>query len=294
MASQQWWQEIERNIADCDCFLFAMTPTAIASEFCQKELALAHKLKKAIAPVLVRRMDIPADLAHLQVIDVAEGLTPRTTAKLLNDLFEIERRLNPLRRRASGEARDAKLDLSSLSFATTNSLKIGFYEYVFGVPLQTVPIELDDTQHVDTGEVALHKVRQAYKILHKPVFVDHAALSVRAWGGVPGGLTTSFLRPLGLVNFCKMMQPFTDKYAEAVAAIAFTDGRLERKFVGTLPGRIAETPRGKGWLWEAIFIPAGYDLTFAELPEEEQRSITMRRTAIESFMDFLKNTYDFE
>src|SRR6185436_16958686 len=116
------------------------------------------------------------------------------------------------------------------------------------------PLQLQDIQHVDAGEIAIYKAQQAYAVLKKPVFVDHSALAVRAWGGLPGGIATTFVGTAGLHNFCKMLQPFEDKYAEAIAVIAFTDGQLSRKFVGILAGEITEQSIGNSYSWNNIFI----------------------------------------
>ncbi|MCC7450009.1 MAG: TIR domain-containing protein [Anaerolineae bacterium] len=292
---QEWWNEIERQIAACHCFVFVLSPDSMASEYCQKELAVARKLQKAIAPIMVKPMDIPKDFSSLQVIDLVDGLTPANAVRVLNGLFEIERTVfNPLRppKGATGGGRLVKLAVSDLFFATVSANKKAQYESILGAKLQTVPIQLDDIQHVDPGEVAVHKVRQAYQILKKPVFIDQSALSVRAWGGLPGGMTAAFIVPAGLSTLCRMMHPFEDKYAEAISVIAFTDGHLIRKFVGMLPGTITERPSEGGWSWNSIFVPDGFNKTLAEMTEEEYLSISSRRRATIEFMRFLQSTYE--
>ncbi|MBC7815097.1 MAG: TIR domain-containing protein [Burkholderiales bacterium] len=289
---QAWWDEIERQIAASHCFLLLLSPRSLQSEFCQKELAFALKLNKPIAPVMVELMDIPQQLSHFQIIRVTDGFTPEATVKLLNGLFEIERVVfNPLMPTAKRDAHMPELAVQDLYFATTNSRKKIMYEQILNVTLQTAAISLEDIQHVDAGEVALYKVQQAYDILHKPVFVDHSAIAIRAWGGLPGGLTTSFIVPAGLTNICKMLQPFDDKYAEAISVITFTDGQLRRKFVGIVPGEISDQPRGDGYSWNNIFIPAGFTKTLGEMTDSEILSISSRRRAIVEFMRFLQTNY---
>src|SRR5690349_12401412 len=81
---QEWWNEIERQIAACHCFVAILSPESMASEYCQKELAVAGKLQKAIAPIMVKRMGIPQNFSNLQVIDLVDGLTPVNTVRVLN------------------------------------------------------------------------------------------------------------------------------------------------------------------------------------------------------------------
>jgi len=170
--------------------------------------------------------------------------------------------------------------------------KLRMYEQILNTSLQSAPIEIEDIQHDDAGEVAIYKAKRAYEVLKKPVFVEQSALSIRAWGGLPGGLTTSFLVPVGLSNICKMLRPFSDKYVEAISAIGFTDGQLVRKFVGVVPGEIPSEPRGNGYSWNNIFIPAGFTKTIGEMSEDEMLSLSARRRAIIEFMRFLQSNYE--
>jgi non-canonical purine NTP pyrophosphatase (RdgB/HAM1 family) len=293
---QDWWSEIERQIAACDCVLFLLSPHSAASTYCQKELATAARLDKAIAPIMVEDMPIPDTLARYQVIRLTAQNAAEVMVRLLNGLFEIERQVfNPLKPPKTRPANAAitRLSVADLCFVTTSPIKKRMYEQILNTALNTSPIHLDDVQEVDAGVVAIEKALRAYDILKKPVYVEQAALYIRAWGGFPGGMTTAFIRPVGLHNVCKMLHPFEDRYAEAVSVIAFTDGSIRRKFVGTLPGVIAESPRGNSWGWNSIFIPDGFTLTLGEMSEEQHLSISSRRRAIIEFMRFLQANYEF-
>lgn len=290
----EWWHEIERQISACHCFVFFMSPRSVTSEYCQKEIEVALRLNKPIAPVMIAPMPIPDNLRQYQVIRVVDMHQSEATIQLLNGLFEIERAvfnpLKPLKNRDNAPM--SQLSIRDLYFATTNPTKKQMYEQILNAELQTASISLNDMQHVDAGEVALYKVQQAYDVLQKPVFVDHSAIAIRAWGGLPGGLTTAFIRPAGLSNICKMLQPFEDKYAEAISVIAFTDGYLVRKFFGVVSGEIPDKPRGSGYSWNNIFVPTGFDRTLGEMSEDEVLSISSRRRAVIEFMRFLQSNYE--
>lgn len=291
----EWWNEIEQQISACHCFLFLMSRQSVESKFCQREIETALKLEKPVAPVMIEPMDIPDKVSKFQVISLVDGFSGENTAKLLNGLFEIERQIfNPMKhtRGRSATTQAKRLSVSDLYFATTNLRKKEMYEHILNAELQIAALDLEDMQHVDAGEVALKKVQQAYDILKKPVFVDHSALAIRAWGGLPGGLTTTFLVPSGLGNICKMLQPFDDKYADSVSVIAFADGYMRRKFVGIVPGEIPEEPRGDGYSWNNIFVPSGFSKTLGEMTEDEIVSISSRRRAMIEFMRFLQTNYE--
>lgn len=294
---KEWWDEIERQIGACNCFIFLLSPTSVASEYCQQELEVALRLHKPIAPVIIQEMAIPQNLSKYQVINIASGLTTETIARLLNGLFEIERQVfNPLMppKNRANSPDVSRLSAGDLYFATTNPRKKREYEQILNVELQVAPIGIKDIQHVDAGEVALDKAQKAYEVLRKPVFVDHSALAIRAWGGLPGGLMSTFLIPAGLQNICKMLSPFEDKYAEAISVIAFANGEFRRKFVGIVPGEIPDKPRGGGYSWNNIFIPNGFSKTLGEMTDDEVLSLSSRRRAMIEFMRFLQTNYIME
>ena len=291
---QDWWAEIEREIAACHCFMFVLSPQSLTSEYCRKELDYARKLNKPIAPVLIASAEIPEDLGKLQIINLSSGMSPTSMVALLNGLFEIERQVyNPLRVSKQSQA-DQRLTISDLYFVSRSDTKRVIYEQILGAKLQHVSVELEEIQSVDPVEVALHKVVDAYRVMGKPVFVEHTALAIRAWGGVPGGMTNVITTAMGLSNLCRAMRAFDDLYAEAISVIAFSDGAMKRTFVGSLPGEIAPRPRGEGYRWNPIFIPQGFDKTMGEMTEEEVLSISMRRRAILDFMRFLQSNYVLE
>ncbi len=288
---QEWWEEIERQIASSHCFLFVLSVHSISSEYCQKELELALKLNKYIAPVRLDEATIPELLSKFQVIDGSYE-SYESSVILLNNLFEIERQVfNPLRP-IPHQTYATKLSIADLYFATTNVRKKSMFEQILNVPLQTASIDLKDVQSPDAGEVAIQKVNQAFQTLLKPVFVEHSALVIRAWGGFPNGMTTPFVTTVGLNNICKMLQPFSDKYAEAISVIAFTDGQLVRKFTGILQGSIADKPRGNAYSWNNIFVPDNSTKTLGEMNHDEALSISTRRRSIIEFMKFLQYEYE--
>jgi len=59
---------------------------------------------------------------------------------------------------------------------------------------------------------------------------------------------------------------------------------------GTLEGTIADAPRGDaGFGYDPIFIPTGYDQTFAELSPTEKNAISHRARAIANLQSTLEH-----
>src|SRR5262245_5066301 len=57
-AFEDWWKRIQALIAQADTVIFILSPDAIDSEVCQKEVAFAASLNKRFAPIVFRRVDV--------------------------------------------------------------------------------------------------------------------------------------------------------------------------------------------------------------------------------------------
>src|SRR5581483_6239866 len=64
-AFEDWWTRIEALIGRADTVVFVLTPEAVTSDICQKEVEFAASLNKRFAPVVCKRVDdnaIPAPI----------------------------------------------------------------------------------------------------------------------------------------------------------------------------------------------------------------------------------------
>jgi XTP/dITP diphosphohydrolase len=144
-------------------------------------------------------------------------------------------------------------------------------------------------------------IKKALDVAHctgKPALADDSGLAVDALGGAPGVYSarydpdaTSGNDPKNyrkLLNDLKNI-PSEERTAQFVCclALAYPDGRT-RIFFGYSRGRIGHEPRGaKGFGYDPIFLPEGFDRTFAEMTAEEKDSLSHRGKAIEKLTEFL-------
>ncbi|MBL8163494.1 MAG: toll/interleukin-1 receptor domain-containing protein, partial [Anaerolineae bacterium] len=91
-AGQKWWEEILRRLAWCDGFIYLLSRESVASEYCQKEFAIATQLGKSIFPVLIHQTaPIPEALRDIQYADLSSGLDAKTVKQLLSAIYIAER-----------------------------------------------------------------------------------------------------------------------------------------------------------------------------------------------------------
>ena len=116
---------------------------------------------------------------------------------------------------------------------------------------------------------------------------DDSGLEVRALGGAPGVRSARYAgepcnTPANNALLLKNLEGVEDRTARFTCAIALVDpeGR-EHVVTGHCPGRIAHTPSGDaGFGYDPLFIPDGYDKSFAVLGEVEKNKISHRGRAL--------------
>jgi hypothetical protein len=85
--SARWWKEIEDSITTCAAFVVIMSPEAVDSDWVEREILLAEKLKRPIFPVLLTG-DAWSRLANIQHEDLRAGLRAKPTERFLGGLKE--------------------------------------------------------------------------------------------------------------------------------------------------------------------------------------------------------------
>jgi XTP/dITP diphosphohydrolase len=127
---------------------------------------------------------------------------------------------------------------------------------------------------------------------------DDSGLEVDALGGGPGVLSARYagegsseLERIERLLAELSIYPETNRSARFVSAvvIASGDGRVLNVSAGECYGRIDFAPRGAGGFgYDPIFIPVGYDKTFAELQTETKNRISHRAQALLGAREFLR------
>lgn len=142
-------------------------------------------------------------------------------------------------------------------------------------------------------ENAAIKARAAAQGANRPALADDSGLEVTALSGAPGIFSARWAGEPRDFNYAmkKVQSALTESGTEdfsarfvCVLCLAWPDGH-EETFEGEVRGRLVFPPRGeKGFGYDPIFIPNGYDVTFAEMDPEEKHAISHRADAFRKLM----------
>lgn len=142
---------------------------------------------------------------------------------------------------------------------------------------------------------ALKKARHWFQKTGLPSLSDDTGLEVDALNGAPGVYSARYAGENASYddNVDKLLTELGDQgnrsaQFRTVVAYIDSDGN-EHRFEGICRGEIISEKRGeKGFGYDPVFVPEGYDQTFAEISSEEKNKISHRGLAIQKFIQFLK------
>jgi XTP/dITP diphosphohydrolase len=184
-------------------------------------------------------------------------------------------------------------------FATNNENKTREIRNILGtsftlLSLSDININEDIPEHEPTLEGnAIHKARYVSRLVNMNVFADDTGLEIDALNGLPGVKSARFAGEAKdstanidkVLSMMGMTQNSRARFRTVIALIL--DGR-EYLFEGIVNGRIIKEKRGTGGFgYDPVFVPEGYNVTFAEMPLDEKNKISHRARAFEKLREFL-------
>ena len=140
---------------------------------------------------------------------------------------------------------------------------------------------------------ALTKASTIYDFCDKMVMADDSGLCVEALHGAPGVISAHYAGlpvndPENVQKVLTELQHEASRKAYYIAVICLITEGGSYFFEGYCHGTIAHEPRGEGGFgYDPIFIPQGYDQTFAELPLPVKNTLSHRGIAVRKMVDFL-------
>jgi XTP/dITP diphosphohydrolase len=197
-------------------------------------------------------------------------------------------------KRSSGAQPHGGVRAMRLRFLSSNPSKIAEARAILspaGFELICVEKKLEEIQSGNVELLVRDKCIRAFRLIGRPVFVEHTGLYIEALNGFPGGLTQIFWDTLGAERVSELFGGAGDGRVVARTRIGYCDGRCVHQFEGEVSGSLAPQPRGDPSQWDCVFIPEGSEETLAEMGERKNE-ISMRRKALDEFAAYLRETDD--
>ncbi len=187
-----------------------------------------------------------------------------------------------------------------LVFATHNQNKFNEVKKLLPAPIQLVSLtDIGCIEEIpETGQTleenAILKAEHVTQNYGLPCIADDTGLLVDALDGAPGVYSARYAgeRKNAMDNMQKLLsdlQSKTDRTAHFETVIALKQGLETQIFTGSISGEITRAPKGaKGFGYDPIFKPEGYEETFAELSIDIKNQIGHRGKAIQKLLVYLQ------
>lgn len=138
-------------------------------------------------------------------------------------------------------------------------------------------------------ENALIKAQTCYLKTEIPCIGDDSGLVVDALDGRPGIYSARYASDhdfdKNIEKVLEEMQGKDDRSAHFVTVLCYFDQNGPQYFEGKVYGNLLEENKGhKGFGYDPIFVPEGYEKTFAEMDPEYKNKISHRRNAFDKFL----------
>jgi len=186
-----------------------------------------------------------------------------------------------------------------LVFATNNAHKLEEVSAMLPdgyelLSLKDIGCDVDIPETADTLQGnALQKALYVKEHYGLDCFADDTGLEVAALGGEPGIFSARYAGPghdsqANMAKLLLKMQGKVDRRAQFRTVIALLLGDETYLFEGIVKGTLLEAPRGTaGFGYDPIFVPEGYDNSFAEMGDEKNE-ISHRARAVKKLVEFFK------
>lgn len=189
--------------------------------------------------------------------------------------------------------------MRKLIFASNNRHKADEIKAILGdafsiATLSESGIQIDIPEpHQTLEENAREKSMTIYQLTQTDCFSEDSGLEVDALGGAPGVHSARYAgssadTAANNQKLLKELEGKKDRKARFRTVISLIMDGKEYQFEGTCEGYIAETASGQsGFGYDPLFIPDGYNITFASMSMEQKSAISHRKKAVAAMTHFL-------
>ena len=186
-----------------------------------------------------------------------------------------------------------------LVFATNNAHKLEEVQTILHNRLNILSLkdigfakELPETTGTITGN-AIQKAQTLFNETGFACFADDTGLEIDALDGNPGVDTAHYAGPErdSIKNMNRVLSELDGvevRSARFITVIGFVNKDGVQTFEGEVKGKIAQAISGQGGFgYDPIFVPEGFDRTFAEIPQSIKNEISHRARATALFVNWM-------
>lgn len=191
--------------------------------------------------------------------------------------------------------------MEKIIFATHNENKLFEVKKILPTNMELLSLnninileEIPEEKNTLEGN-AEQKAEFVYQKLKKNVFADDTGLEVEALGMLPGVFSARYAgeekKPdANRKKLLKALENETNRKAQFRTIICLIINNKKYFFEGKVEGEILKKEQGeKGFGYDPIFMPKGYNMSFAQMPIEVKNKISHRAKAVQKLISFLNN-----
>ena len=192
--------------------------------------------------------------------------------------------------------------IKELVFVTNNKHKLKEISAIIGDKISILSLsdigcndEIEENADTIEGNASL-KSRYIWDKTGRNCFADDTGLLIDALNGRPGVKSARYagddcIPENNIRKVLKELEGIGERKARFKTVISLIiDGR-EIQFEGIVEGTIIQEKRGTdGFGYDPVFLPDGYDQTFAEMEADEKNRISHRGRASQKLIDYLMHS----
>ena len=188
--------------------------------------------------------------------------------------------------------------MKKIVFATNNEHKLQEVKAILAGKVEVISLaeigcedDIPETENTLEGNATL-KAKYVYEKYGIGCFADDTGLEIAALNGKPGVFSARYAgEPTNshnnMLKVLNEMTETTNRSAQFRTVIALVENGNYNYFEGIVKGTIATKAQGSaGFGYDPIFIPDGFEKSFAELNPEIKNTISHRAIAMEKLLHY--------
>lgn len=174
-----------------------------------------------------------------------------------------------------------------IHFITGNKGKFEEAKAILDGEIEQLDIDLPEIQELDPHKIIEAKLKAAFEHHSGEMIVEDGGVYLEALGGFPGPLIKWYWQALGPQKIFEVCEKLGNNMARIQVIIGYSKGQDIKYFEGEMTGKVVAPTGAEGFGWDVVFVPDGYDKTFAEMDVSVKNSISHRRQALDKLKEYL-------